>query len=91
MTDRNSSAYQQQYLQASTDPEAFWAEQADTLAWYKKPTEILTRLDADHYQWFADGELNSCYLALDHQIEQGRGAQTALIYDSAVTGKKTTF
>ncbi|WP_306520147.1 propionyl-CoA synthetase [Rheinheimera sp.] len=86
-----NSAYQQQYRQASTAPEAFWAAQAATLAWYKKPSQILTRQDEHHYQWFADGELNSCYLALDVHLAQGRGEQTALIYDSAVTGKKQRF
>lgn len=35
--------------------------------------------------------LNSCYLALDYQIEQGRGEQTALIYDSPVTATQQRF
>lgn len=91
MTTNQSSAYQQLYQQACAEPEAFWATQAAKLSWYKKPEQIVTQLDSDHYQWFADGELNSCYLALDHHIEQGRGAQTALIYDSAVTGIKQRF
>ena len=47
--------------------------------------------DANHYQWFTDGVLNTAYLALDYHIEQGRGEQTALIYDSPVTNTKQQF
>jgi len=31
------------------------------------------------------GQLNTCYNALDYQVESGRGEQTAIIYDSPVT------
>ena len=41
--------------------------------------------------WFPDGELNVGYLALDAQVEAGRGEQTALIYDSPVTGNVQTY
>ncbi|MCP4326435.1 MAG: propionyl-CoA synthetase, partial [Alteromonadales bacterium] len=75
----------------ANSPENYWQEQAKLVAWYKNPQTILsTNQDAWH-EWFADGELNSCYLALDYHVEQGRGSQTALIYDSPVTGKKQTF
>lgn len=71
---------------AKDNPEQFWGEQANKLAWYQKPASLLKKLDQHHYQWFSDGVMNTCYMALDHQIEQGRGNQTALIYDSPVTG-----
>lgn len=83
--------YQHSYAHSITDPAAFWAEQADHLAWYHKPHKTLTENPDGTHQWFADGRLNSCYLALDHQIEQGRGEQTALIYDSPVTGSQQSF
>jgi len=35
--------------------------------------------------------MNTSYLALDIHVEQGRGAQTALIYDSPVTGVKKQY
>ena len=34
---------------------------------------------------------NTCYNALDIHIDQGRGKQTALIYDSPITGNKSQF
>ncbi len=85
------SCYQQLHHDAAHAPELFWQQQAARLDWFETPTQILTQLDGDHYQWFADGVLNTCYLALDSQVNQGRGAQTALIYDSPVTGIKRSY
>ena len=42
-------------------------------------------------RWYKGGKLNTCYLALDHHIKNGRGEQVALIYDSPVTGIKKQF
>jgi len=81
---------EQQQLAASS-PETYWQEQAKLVAWYKTPQNILSTNDDSWHEWFADGELNSCYLALDYHVEQGRGSQTALIYDSPVTGQKQKF
>lgn len=83
--------YQHCYDRSIADPAAFWAEQANDLAWYRKPTQTLTENADGTHQWFSDGRLNSCYLALDYQIEQGRGKQVALIYDSPVTHTQQTF
>ena len=45
------------------------------------------------YKWFEDGVTNTCYNALDHHIDQGRGERLAIIYDSPITGvqKKITY
>ena len=91
MAASSSSAYQQEYLHAIEAPQTFWQQQADKLCWYKAPHHILQQQDANHYQWFEDGVLNTAYLALDYHVEQGRGEQTALIYDSPVTNTKQQF
>ncbi|MFG1491834.1 acetyl-coenzyme A synthetase N-terminal domain-containing protein, partial [Oceanospirillum sp. HFRX-1_2] len=72
-------SYASEYQRSLNEPEAFWKDQAENIAWFKKPEAILEALDDGTHRWFADGELNSSYLALDYQIEQGRGEQTALI------------
>jgi propionyl-CoA synthetase len=59
--------------------------------WFKAPTQAYHQDDSGNYHWFADGELNTCYLALDQHIEAGFGHQTAIIYDSPVTGKKEQY
>ncbi len=43
------------------------------------------------YRWFPGGVLNTCYNALDCHIENGRGDQLALIYDSPVTDTIKTY
>ncbi|WP_120498745.1 propionyl-CoA synthetase [Kiloniella sp. EL199] len=70
------------------EPEAFWAEAASEINWHKPFTKVLDDTDVPFYRWFSGGELNTCYNALDRHVEQGRGEQTALIYDSPVTDTK---
>ncbi len=75
--------------QASIDaPEAFWADKAKQLPWFKAPEKILSDDENGIKRWFADGEMNTCYMALDHHVAEGRGDQAALIYDSPVTDTK---
>ncbi|PSL13400.1 propionyl-CoA synthetase [Marinobacterium halophilum] len=80
--------YNEQYRASIEDPVAYWAEQSKNIAWYTQPQNILTTTDWGTHSWYADGELNTCYLAVDHQVEQGRGDQVALYYDSPVTDTK---
>src|SRR4051812_45433141 len=77
--------YSELYQYSINEKEKFWAEQARMLKWFKEPTTILSKDEKGFYHWFADGEMNTCYLCLDFHVEQGRGERTALIYDSPVT------
>ena len=77
--------YQELYQYSMLEKEKFWAEQSRLLKWFKEPSNILSLDEKGFYHWFADGEMNTCYLCLDYHVEQGRGEQVALIYDSPVT------
>lgn len=79
--------YQIEYDSWKDSPNEFWLRQASELEWYRAPQSAYTENSKGASSWFADGELNTCYLALDYHVEQGRGHQNALIYDSPVTGK----
>ncbi|MCR9104876.1 MAG: propionyl-CoA synthetase [Gammaproteobacteria bacterium] len=68
-----------------------WQDAAQQVFWYHPPTQILDDANPPFYRWFADGVTNACYNALDLQVTQGRGEQTALIYDSPVTNSKARF
>ncbi|WP_353079174.1 acetate--CoA ligase [Flavobacterium sp.] len=85
--------YQELYDHSIQSPEKFWSEQANAIQWFKKPTTILSKDQNEYPLWFADGELNACYLALDKHIEDGFGDNVAIIYDSPVTQtvKKYTY
>ena len=78
--------YNDEYQAALDNTEAYWAGQADRIAWFKKPETTLEKTEFGTYSWYPDGELNSCYLALDYHVENGRGEQVALYYDSPATG-----
>lgn len=84
-------SYLQEYRASIDDPQAFWGEKAKDLDWYKPASEVLTLDEHGIHHWFADGELNSCYLALDYHVDNGRADQTALIYDSPVTNQQKKY
>ena len=74
--------YRETYQASLDDREAFWQEEAQKIAWFKKPDQVLSRDEDGLYRWFRGGSLNTCYLAVDHHVENGRGDQIAMIYDS---------
>ena len=80
--------YQEFYKKSINNPEEFWKEQTQNLAWYKEPKNILSKNEDGYHQWFEDGKLNLSYLCIDKHIEDGYGRQNALIYDSPVTNSK---
>jgi len=84
-------SYQQEYQHSIENPAGFWKEKARLIDWYQFPENILSTDEYGVERWYADGELNTCYLTLDYHIEQGRGEQLALVYDSPVTNQKKTY
>jgi len=84
-------SYAASYQQALTQPELFWQQQADRLPWFKAPTQVVDTSELATGRWFADGEMNTCYMALDHHVANGRGEQVAIYYDSPVTGVKSSL
>ncbi|MDR3629676.1 MAG: propionyl-CoA synthetase [Desulfocapsaceae bacterium] len=66
-------------------PEEFWAEAAKGVDWYKECDKVLDSSNPPFYRWFSGGKMNTCYNAVDRHVKNGRGEQTAIIYDSPVT------
>jgi len=83
--------YKEEYNASIDDPAGFWADKAQHIEWYKPASEVLTRDEQGIHHWFADGELNTCHLALDFHVNNGRAEQTALIYDSPVTQQQKKY
>jgi propionyl-CoA synthetase len=83
--------YIDEYQASIDNPRAFWAEKAAVLDWYKPSSDVLSTDEHGIDRWFADGELNTCHLALDFHVDNGRADQTALIYDSPVTDQQKKF
>jgi propionyl-CoA synthetase len=78
--------YAEEFRRSVTDPDSFWGDAARAIDWYREPSVILDSSNPPFYHWFSDGELNTCFNALDRHVRDGRGDQAALIYDSPVTG-----
>jgi propionyl-CoA synthetase len=91
MTTQGNGAYASAYRRSIEDPNGFWGEAAEAIDWIKPPTRVLDDSNPPFYRWFAGGVLNTCYNALDRHVIAGRGEQTALIYDSPVTGSKRSL
>ena len=86
-----SHRYRDLVQRSLTDPEGFWGDAASDITWTREPDRVLDDSNPPFYRWFAGGQLNICYNALDRHVENGRGGQTALIYDSPVTGAIRRF
>lgn len=80
-------SYHETYADCAADPDGWWMREAGALDWVKKPTKALFDDNAPLYEWFADGEVNACWNAVDRHVLGGRADQTAIIWDSAVTGQ----
>ncbi|TKF24310.1 propionyl-CoA synthetase [Vibrio genomosp. F6] len=85
------SAYLNEYQFSQNEPEQFWRQQAQQLSWFEAPKTILQNDQNGIERWFPDGVLNTSWLALDYHSDQGRGEQTAIIYDSPVTNTKKKY
>lgn len=60
----------------------FWAHQArELLTWSKDFTQTLDWSNPPFAKWFADGELNACYNAVDRHVEAGNGERTAILFE----------
>ncbi|WP_394220834.1 propionyl-CoA synthetase [Alteromonas gracilis] len=77
--------YKNEYIASIERPDEFWLAQARKITWFQVPEQGCERTDNGYYDWFRGGKLNTCYLALDHHVQNGRGDKTAVIYDSPVT------
>ena len=83
--------YAKEYQRSIADLDTYWMEQAQAIDWFVKPAVGLSQDEHELYRWYKGAQLNSCYLALDHHVTNGRAEQLALIYDSPVTGKKSQY
>ena len=70
------ATYSKEYERSLNQPEAFWGEAADSISWVKKWDTVLDKSNRPFYRWFAGGELNTCYNAVDLHVETGRADQS---------------
>ncbi|USA40563.1 acetate--CoA ligase [Pelagerythrobacter marinus] len=74
--------YEALYRRSIDDPDAFWAEQAARLEWFREPARIANwSYDPVDIRWFEDGTLNVCHNAVDRHVAAGRGDAVALVFE----------
>ena len=83
--------YHSIYKSWQADPESFWMEAAEGIDWDQKPTFALNESNEPLFEWYTDSYVNTCFNAVDRHVEKGQGDQTAIIYDSPITGKKAAY
>jgi propionyl-CoA synthetase len=84
-------SYRQTYSDWRGDPLAFWRRAADDVVWSRQPDQVFAGDEGPYGRGFVGGETNTCYNCLDRHVLAGRGEDTAVIYDSPISGAKRSF
>ena len=79
---KSLAEYRAMYDRSISDPESFWAEQAERITWFKK-WDVVRQFDYNKAEiaWFLSGQLNACYNCVDRHVEAGHGDNVALIWE----------
>ncbi|AXJ10702.1 AMP-binding protein [Arthrobacter sp. PM3] len=86
-----TKSYRDAYARSVEHPADFWLDASRAISWSAPPLTALDSGRAPLYDWFTDGVLNTSYNALDRHVAEGRGAEDALIYDSAMLGTQRRY
>ncbi len=77
---KSMDEYKKLYRQSIDHPETFWGDVAEKLHWFKKWDTVL-KWETPDVQWFVGGKTNMAHNCLDHQVNQGRGDKTAILWE----------
>ena len=73
--------YERLRARAHADPEAFWADIARELHWFK-PWDKVLEWSAPWAKWFLGGKINLSYNCLDRHLDTWRKNKAAIIWES---------
>lgn len=85
---KSFSEYEELYATADEDPEAFWAEQAEKLSWFRQWDTVL-EWNEPHAKWFVGGKINVAYNCLDRHLSTWRKNKAAIIWEGETGEIKT--
>jgi acetyl-CoA synthetase len=91
----DDAGYRAKYEASLKDPDAFWAEEAKRIHWFKPPTRIKNATfgpETVAIRWFEDGTTNVAYNCIDRHLDT-RGDQVAIIWegDDPSESRKITY
>ena len=82
--------YETLIAKASSDPEAFWAELAESeLHWFRKWDRVLDDSNAPFYKWFTGATTNMSYNCLDRHCQTWRKNRAAIIWEGEPGDQRT--
>jgi acetyl-CoA synthetase len=81
LENANVKEYEQLYKYSIENRDAFWAEQADQLQWYKKWDKVVDESNKPFYKWFAGGKINVVHNAIDRHLATPNRNKLALIWE----------
>jgi acetyl-CoA synthetase len=77
---KSLAEYRELYARSLSDPDGFWAEQAETLRWSKKWDRVL-EWTPPFAKWFTGGTLNLSENCLDRHVETWRKNKAAILWE----------
>jgi propionyl-CoA synthetase len=82
--------YQATHARSISDPQGFWAEQAQLIDWQAPFTQVLDYSRPPFAKWFVGGRTNLCHNAVDRHLAE-LGDEPALIYVSTETFQEKIY
>jgi acetyl-CoA synthetase len=80
--------FERLYAEAEADPDAFWAEQATSLDWFRKWDTVL-EWNEPFAKWFVGGKINIAYNCLDRHLTTWRRNKAAFIWEGEPGEQRT--
>jgi acetyl-CoA synthetase len=74
--------------EALADPEAFWADKASALHWFRRWDRVLD-WQPPFARWFVGGTTNISYNCLDRHLAAGRGDKPAILWEGEPGDRRT--
>jgi len=84
------TSYADFHRRSIEDRDGFWTEQAQMIDWHKPFDQVCDYSKPPFANWFAGGETNLCYNAVDRHLDT-RPDQNALIFVSTETDTEKAF
>ncbi|MBX3388463.1 MAG: acetate--CoA ligase [Phycisphaeraceae bacterium] len=81
--------YLAMHRRSLAQPDAFWAEEAQRLAWFKHWDHVLDWAPPDA-KWFVGGKLNACFNCADRHVQSGHGDEVAIVWEGEPTAPRTS-
>lgn len=77
---KSLAEYEKLWQYAKDQPDKFWAEQAESLHWFKKWDRVLEWKEP-FAKWFVGGKLNASYNCIDRHLDGPRKNKAAIVWE----------